>query len=57
MLWILSVSNVTRQATNSERDNAEHERANNELAVEVGEDTWQKTEQNKHNHTFNEPLC
>lgn len=57
MLWILSVSSVTRQGTNSDKDNAQHERASNELAVEVAEDTWQKIEQNIYSHTFNEPLC
>lgn len=44
MSWILSESVVTRQGTNRERDNAAHDRANNELAVEEGEDTWNKKE-------------
>lgn len=44
MSWILSESHVTRQGTNRDRDNAAHERANNELAVEEGEDTWNQKE-------------
>ena len=44
MSWILSESHVTRQGTNRDIDNAAHERANNELAVEEGEDTWNQKE-------------
>lgn len=42
ILWILSVSSVTSDGTSSDNDRAAQERANSELAVEVGEDTWKE---------------